>query len=281
VLFGSKESLLAKAASLDCDLRPFAAKIRFVPRPGPGDNGSSAEVETLGAAAELLRDGEVTAVLAGAVATTASVIRAGISGVGLAPGVRTVSGAFIMYRPTPAGPAAPRLLLYADAGVVIAPTVNQLVDIASESAKTWQRIVTPITGEAPVLAFLSYATKGSATHETAARIAEAQALFKQRHPEVASDGEMQFDAAIDAEIGARKAPGSPVAGRANCCVFPDLAAGNIAYKITQRLGGYDAYGPILQGLNKPFSDLSRGSTVADIVMSACINLLRSTPATMA
>jgi phosphotransacetylase len=110
-------------------------------------------------------------------------------------------------------------------------------------------------------------------------MAEAAALFKARRPDIQSDGELQFDAAIDRDIAARKAPGSPIAGEANCFIFPSLEAGNIAYKITQRLGGFDAYGPILQGLSGAFSDLSRGSTVQDIILSAYINLLRSRAAT--
>lgn len=270
-LFTPKEPTLAQAADLGVDLRKYEDKVRWA------DVDAAGEASPLALAAKMLSDGSVDAVLAGAVATTAQVIRAGITGVGLAPGVRTVSGSFIMYKPSVKSVDADphQLLLYADAGVVIAPTVAQLVDIASESVKTWKHLVTPITGKAPVLAFLSYSTKGSAVHETSAKVAEACALFKSRHPDVVSDGEMQFDAAIDPDICRRKAPGSPVAGMANCFVFPDLGAANIAYKITQRLGGFQAYGPILQGLRKPFSDLSRGSTVEDIVLSACINLLRS------
>lgn len=222
--------------------------------------------ERLARAAELLAKGRLDAVLAGNIATTAEVIRAGISGVGLAPGVRTVSGAFIMNRPNHGH------YLFADCGVVIAPTVRQLADIAAESVKTWSRLF-PQTP--PAVAFLSFSTKGSAQHEAQAKIAEAFALFKAQHPTVLADGELQFDAAIDPQIAKRKAPESPVAGRANCLIFPDLDAGNIAYKIAQRLAGYEAYGPILQGLAKPFSDLSRGSTEADILASAYINQLRS------
>jgi phosphate acetyltransferase len=261
--FTPKAATLTLAGSLGLDLESFAAKIIWA------DHQAAGEPTALNYAASLLKQNKVTAVVAGAATTTAAVIRAGIAGVGLASGVRTVSGAFFMYKK-----AAPKhqLLLFADSGVVIAPTIQQLVDIASESIKSWRSLVTTAP---PVVAFLSYSTKGSATHESTVRVAEALALFKQRHPDVAADGEMQFDAAIDPEICARKAPGSAVAGAANCLIFPDLNAGNIAYKIAQRLGGYEAYGPILQGLNQPFSDLSRGSTVSDIVMSACVNLLRA------
>lgn len=229
-------------------------------------SGTAPAAALTDAAAALTR-GDLDAVLAGNQSTTSNVIRAGIAGVGLAAGVRTVSGAFIMNRV-----ATGEVLLFADCGVVIAPTVKQLVDIASESVKTWQLVMPDAP---PVVAFLSFSTKGSANHEAADKVAEAHRAFKERCPDVASDGELQFDAAIDSEIGQKKAPGSPAAGRANCFVFPDLGAGNIAYKIAQRLGGFEAYGPILQGLARPFSDLSRGSTVADILASAYINLARS------
>ncbi len=269
-LFTKKADTLAAAHQYGVDLARHGDKIRF-----SGD-GSDARVSRLNAAAELLHDGKLDAVIAGNVATTAEVIRAGISGVGLASGVRTVSGAFIMHKPANIGvrhvPDPNITYLYADCGVVIAPTVRQLGDIAIESVKTWKRLFPTVE---PVLAFLSFSTKGSAQHEAQARVAEATALFKAQHPQVKADGELQFDAAFDAEIGRKKAPDSPVPGKANCFIFPDLGAGNIAYKITQRLAGFEAYGPILQGLGKPFSDLSRGATVSDILASSYVNLLRS------
>jgi phosphotransacetylase len=171
-----------------------------------------------------------------------------------------------------AAPAPESVYLYADCGVVIAPTDRQLLDIAETSVATWRRLVPDVP---PVVAFLSFSTVGSAKHEHQERMAEAAAAFKARCPDVESDGELQFDAAFDREIGAKKAPGSAVPGRANCFIFPTLDAGNIAYKITQRLAGFEAYGPILQGLAKPFSDLSRGSTDADILASAYVNLIRA------
>src|SRR5690606_3281959 len=137
---------------------------------------------------------------------------------------------------------------------------------------TWQCLVPE---REPVVAFLSYSTAGSAQHETSAKMHEAWMLFQEAMPAIRSFGEVQFDAAIDPAIAARKAPQSSLRGDANCLIFPDLGAGNIAYKITQRLGGFAAYGPILQGLAKPFSDLSRGSTDEDIEASAYINVLRS------
>lgn len=261
-LYTDKAATLAVAKTAGVKLDRHGAGIVWSTPSGPASTARLAD------AAAAISRGDLDAVLAGNQSTTADVIRAGISGVGLAAGVRTVSGAFIMNRV-----ASNEVLLYADCGVVIAPTVKQLVDIASESVKTW-RLVMPATP--PVVAFLSFSTKGSASHEAAEKIAEAHRAFKERCPDVASDGELQFDAAVDAEIGRKKAPGSPAAGRANCFIFPDLGAGNIAYKITQRLGGFEAYGPVLQGLSRPFSDLSRGATVADILASAYINLARAT-----
>ena len=221
-------------------------------------------------AGDLLFEGVLDVVLAGSISPTSDVIRAAISSVGLARGVRTVSGAFILDRPQEADS---RTFLYADCGVVIEPTAEQLCDIAWESVRTWQ-LVLPHRGD-PVVAFLSFSTKGSANHSAQEKMAKAAALFKERHPEILSDGELQFDAAFDPATGKAKAPGSLVPGNANIFIFPNLDSGNIAYKISQRLGGFRAYGPILQGLAKPFSDLSRGATVEDIVTSANINLLRS------
>lgn len=257
-LMGDGDALLRRAAENGIDLATYGPRLRVLPIP--------AGEHALTIAADLLSSGDIDAVVAGNISTTAQVIRAGISGVGLAHGVRTVSGSFIMNKD---GHAA---YLYADCGVVIAPTEKQLIDIATESVKTWSCVFPEIE---PVVAFLSFSTKGSANHELQEKMAQAAAKFRDLRPDVISDGEMQFDAAFDVSIGAAKAPGSQVPGRANCFIFPDLNAGNIAYKITQRLAGYDAYGPILQGLAKPFCDLSRGSTVADIVASCYINLRKA------
>ena len=219
----------------------------------------------------LLKQGEVNSVLAGAVYTTADVIKAALSTVGLADGVKTLSGSFLLANEA----AKIKAMIYADCGVVIDPRAEQLVDIASESVKTWRHLYgDKIT---PYLAFLSFSTKGSAKHPHAEKMAQAWSLFKEKFPDISSDGELQFDAAIDEEIGKRKAPSSDVCGKANIFIFPDLGAGNIAYKMSQRLGGYRAYGPILQGLAKPFSDLSRGASVREIIVSSFINAIRSTP----
>jgi len=265
VMLTKKVTTLAAAHQYGHDLARFKGRVKWA------SDSALPTPARLELAAEMLAKGQIDAVLGGNIATTAEVIRAGISGVGLSPGVRTVSGAFILHRLSKATDGSTQTYLFADCGVVIAPTVRQLADIATESVKTWRQL---FPSNEAIVSFLSFSTKGSAAHEAATRMAEATALFKAQHPEVTCDGELQFDAAFDPAIGQRKAPGSPVPGRTNCFIFPDLGAGNIAYKITQRLGGFEAYGPILQGMAKPFNDLSRGATVSDILASAYITLAR-------
>ncbi len=215
----------------------------------------------------LLSQGKVDSVLAGACTETSHVIRAALRMIGQADGVRTVSGSFIMQRKE-------EIFLFADCGVNIEPTLEELVDIACESRKTWDAIPFLAKQEAH-MAFLSFSTKGSAKHKSCIKMAEAAERVKALHPNWIVDGELQFDAAFDRDVGKRKAPGSAVAGSANIFIFPDLNSANIAYKIAQRLGSFAAYGPLLQGLNKPYSDLSRGATVEDIVTCTYINLVRA------
>jgi len=197
--------------------------------------------------------------VSGAAHSTADVIRAGLFCLGTAPAIPLVSSMFLMVR-------GDEVLSFADCGVIPDPDHQQLVHIANATAHNHRLF----TAAEPRVAFLSFSTHGSAEHDKVSKMRAAKQAFRQAHPDVLADGELQFDAAYVPSVAARKCPDSAIEGRANVFVFPDLDAGNIAYKLTQRLGGFAAYGPLLQGLRKPWLDLSRGCTADDIVGVAVI-----------
>jgi phosphate acetyltransferase len=207
----------------------------------------------------LLETGIVNVVVGGNVSSTGDVMRASIFTVGVAEGISIVSSFFIMTFPD-------KMYCFADCAVNPDPTAPQLCDIAISSATNFQKI----TGVEPKIAMLSFSTNGSAEHDLVAKVQSATAMLKEKAPHLQSDGEMQLDAAIIPSIGERKFPGSTVAGKANVLVFPDLNSGNIGYKLTERLAGAEAVGPIVQGLRKPYCDLSRGCSVDDMVNVAAI-----------
>lgn len=198
--------------------------------------------------------------VAGSIASTADVIRASLRTIGTAEGAKLVSSTFLMEL------VNGDVVTYADCGVVPYPDAEQLADIAISSGETHK----VLTGEEPRVAFLSFSTKGSASHERVDLVKNALQIAQDKKKDWLMDGELQFDTAFVAEVGKRKAPDSKVAGKANVFIFPNLDAGNIAYKITERVGGATAIGPILQGLAKPYMDLSRGCSSDDIFYAAAI-----------
>lgn len=210
-------------------------------------------------AACLVREGEADAFVAGAASPTSDVLRAAIFLLGTAPGVRTVSSCFAMVKDEGAG--RERVLFFADGGVVPDPDPAQLSDIAIATADHFRAL----TGIEPHVAMLSFSTKGSARHPRVEKVVLATARARAQRPDLHIDGELQVDAALVEAVGRIKAPGSVVAGHANVLIFPDLDSGNIGYKLVQRLGGWAAYGPILQGLARPANDLSRGCSAEDVV----------------
>lgn len=226
--------------------------------------------DTMFFAAMLVEKGLADGMVAGAVSTTADTLRATIQCIGTKPGTRIISSFFAMISPKKEF-GHDGILFFADCGVMPDPNAEQLAEIADATADNFKAF----TDQEPKVGFLSFSTKGSAKTEATEKVASACKIFQERRPDVEADGEMQFDAAIIPKVGAKKAPGSKVAGQANVLVFPDLQSGNIGYKIAQRLGDCLALGPILQGCAKPVNDLSRGCSVEDIVNVTAITAVQA------
>ncbi len=221
--------------------------------------------------AMMVAKGFADSMVGGAENTTADVLRAGLTVIGTVPGTKTASSCFVMEMQDKKW-GVDGLMIFSDCAVIPVPSSEQLADIAFSAAKSCREFI----GAGPVVAMLSFSTKGSGGSDAnVVRVQDAVKLIGERKPDFVYDGELQADAALVPSVTQKKAPGSPISGRVNTIVFPDLGAGNIGYKLVQRLAGANAYGPFLQGFAKPISDLSRGCSVDDIVTTASVTLVQA------
>ena len=221
--------------------------------------------------AMMVRLGDADALVAGAENTTADVLRAGLAIIGTVPGSKTASSCFVMQTKDPSW-GVDGALIFSDCAVVPDPTVEQLAEIALSAGQSCREFL----NAEPAIALLSFSTKGSGgDHPDVKKVQEATAAVKAKAPGILADGELQADAALVPSVTEKKAPNSPIKGKVNTLVFPDLGSGNIGYKLVQRLGQADAFGPFLQGFAKPISDLSRGASVDDIIITCAVTLARA------
>ena len=229
-------------------------------------------VKDLGFGAMLVALGEADAMVAGALNTTADVLRAGLKVIGTLPGMKTASSCFLMDTKNPKL-GANGVFIFSDCAVIPTPSSEQLADIACSAAMSCRTFA----GTEPIVAMLSFSTKGSGgdKDENILRVREAVKILEERKPDFVFDGEIQLDCAIVPSVMQKKAADSPVKGQANTLIFPDLGAGNIGYKLVQRIAGAEALGPFLQGFAKPISDLSRGCSVDDIITTSAVTLVQA------
>lgn len=280
ILLGDKVRIYQQAKKLNIDAKNFTiidevdtealyltAKEIYTKKNKPFDDEIAQNLlaDKLSLAALMLENNQVDGCVAGVSYSTAAVLKTAFSLIGPRPDTSTISGAFIMS--TPDG----RVFIFADCAVVADPDSQQLAEIASASAKTAEQLLKI----SPKVALLSFSTKGSAQHKMVDKVMQALHIVKAKNPDLCIDGELQLDSAICPDIAKLKTANSVVAGQANVLIFPNLDAGNIGYKIMQRLGGAQAVGPILQGINKPMNDLSRGASVTDIVNMVAVTAVQS------